>query len=117
MVGEYIGSPRSPLFESFGRYFLVECKNWDAKVGAPELRVFDHKLDEYRVPLGIYFARNGITGPDPSRDARGVVLGAQHRGERTVLVITLEHINMVVEGVNLHSLLDEFADRLRFNLP
>lgn len=51
------------LLSKEGSFFLVECKNWSKKVGAPELTVFAEKLRARfgRVRLGILVAVGGFT--------------------------------------------------------
>jgi hypothetical protein len=42
--------------------FLVECKNWDAKVDSGAVSKFGAKLRYRRIDTGILVAANGITG-------------------------------------------------------
>lgn len=72
--------------------FLVESKNWDVPVGAPEVSVFINKLTNRSVELGILVAANGITGDrNTLRAAQHVVAMSQVRGIR-VLVVTLDEL-------------------------
>jgi Restriction endonuclease len=41
---------------------LVECKNWNAPVGAPALDNFIGKLRRRNLRTGIFIAANGVTG-------------------------------------------------------
>jgi hypothetical protein len=44
------------------RAFLCECKNWHARVGSQEIRVFADRMRERNCRDGILIASHGITG-------------------------------------------------------
>lgn len=70
LIVEYTGGQGAKtIFDEFGRYTLVECKNWEDSVGANQIRDFKAKLDASRVKLGVIFAKNGISGSDSGRYA------------------------------------------------
>ncbi|RAJ61718.1 restriction endonuclease [Streptomyces sp. Amel2xB2] len=72
--------------------FLVECKNWDAPVGAKEVGSFVTKLKEKGVQLGVLVAANGVTGnADNLTAAHFKIAMAQQDGHR-ILVITLSQL-------------------------
>lgn len=72
--------------------FLVECKNWDQKVGAKVVADFITKLEESYVEVGILVAASGVTGDHRSRtSAYQRIAMAQQRGHR-VIVITMDQL-------------------------
>lgn len=99
----------------YGRYFLVECKNWAAPAGAREIRDFLGKLRKSRVRLGIYFSRNGITGEQHGTDALREIHSAYDQDEICIVVVSeqdlaaLQHVQDVLEVV------EEKLDAIRFD--
>ena len=89
----------------FPPVFLVECKNWDAKVDSGEVSKFASKLRYRRINTGILVAANGITG-DPSelRSAHQIVAFEQQGGHR-ILVVTLEQLQRVEHTEHFAALL------------
>jgi hypothetical protein len=49
-------------WSAFGSELLVECKNWDRRVGSAEVAWFDWKMRLAGVTTGILLSANGITG-------------------------------------------------------
>jgi hypothetical protein len=49
-------------WSSFGPVFVVECKNWDRKVGSAEVAWFDWKMRLGGVTTGILLSAEGVTG-------------------------------------------------------
>jgi hypothetical protein len=76
----------------FDHILLVECKNWAARAGYPELALFNDKLRSRGRPLGIFVAAAGITGDPASRTAAYGVLNAALREGREIIVITRREI-------------------------
>src|SRR5580700_11153225 len=71
---------------------LVECKNWQNRVGAEEVRIFIDRLRERACEAGILIATNGITGdPASLRAAHRHIARALEQGTH-VLVLTLDDI-------------------------
>lgn len=117
LICEYLGDPRSSLFEALGRYFIVECKNWKETVGAKHIRDFHGKMDAASVQLGIFFSRNGISGKTRNDDAQGEIRGIFKQHKRLIIVITLDDVKAIIQGANLHAIIDERCDRIIFNMP
>ena len=44
---------------------LIECKNWTAKIGVPELRVFESKIRDRGAlcKIGVFVSMSGFTKP------------------------------------------------------
>lgn len=76
----------------FDQILLVECKNWTARAGYPELALFNDKLRSRGRPLGIFVAAAGITGDAVTRTAAHGVLSAALREGREIIVITRREI-------------------------
>ena len=113
IVAEYDGAPRIPLFEETGRYFVGECKNWAKPAAAKDLRDFFGKMRGCQAKLGIYFARNGVTGRADS-DAVGVIKMNFQSDGLIVVVITHEDLKAVAAGESLLHLIDRRCDAVRF---
>jgi hypothetical protein len=76
----------------FDHIILVECKNWTARAGYPELALFNDKLRSRGRPLGIFVAAAGITGDPASRTAAHEVLNGALREGREIIVLTRREI-------------------------
>lgn len=79
----------------FDHLLLVECKNWSAPVGYPELAVFYDKLQSRGRPIGILVAARGITGDRMLRTAAHEVLVRALANGREILVLTRREIERV----------------------
>jgi Holliday junction resolvase-like predicted endonuclease len=51
------------LFDEFDYLLIVECKNWNKKAGASDLRIFRDKMREVGAKVSIFFSKQGITQP------------------------------------------------------
>ncbi len=114
IIVEYHGWNKPTIFDEFGRFCLVECKNWKSAVGASQIRDFKGKLEKTRVKLGIIFARNGVTGADDGTDALREIRSFFDRNGIYILVVAEEDLEIVRHGSNFYKLLDEKMFRLRF---
>jgi hypothetical protein len=104
------------FFDDYGRYALVECKNWASAVGARHIRDFVGKLHKTQVKLGFLFATNGITGANCGEDALREVKVAFDVTSTLVVVLAEDHLEQVESGRCFDELLDAQVDRLRFDL-
>jgi hypothetical protein len=91
--------------------FLVECKNWDDKVGSSVVGDFILKLKEQFVEAGILVAANGVTGDrEDLRSAYHRIAMAQQDGRR-VIVITMDQLKDVQSTDDFEELLrDSFLE-------
>ncbi len=89
----------------FPSAMLVECKNWDGRVGVTAVTDFIFKLMAKCVEVGIIVAANGIT-VDPAEQTASYqrISIAQSKGHR-VLVLTLDDLKKLNNT-------DEFEDLL-----
>ncbi len=99
------GSPDG--LRGFDLILLVECKNWSAPVGYPELAVFHQKLQSRGRPMGILVAACGITGDPQSLTAAHQVLSNALGQSREILVMTRAEIESLSDTDELVLLLKQ----------
>jgi hypothetical protein len=108
--------PIPDALSEFGRYALVECKNWQKPVDAKHIRDFIGKMRTARVRLGIVFSMRGVTGEQQGTDALREIEQAYAKDQTTVVVISQEDLRACVSPQKFLALVDERIDRLRFDL-
>lgn len=76
----------------FDHVLLIECKNWQKRVGHEELSYFADKLRSRGRPFGVFVAANGITGDSDllSRAHSQIARSLEHG--REIVVLTREEI-------------------------
>jgi len=116
LVLEYNRTVYNPALDEFGRYSLVECKNWAVPVGAKHVRDFKAKLDKTQVKLGFLLARNGVTGAHEGADALREIHSGMDRDGIFIIVLALDDITAILNGSDFHQVIDDKIDRLRFDL-
>lgn len=105
------------LAEEFGKYIIVECKNWSIAIDAKVLRDFIGKIKSSSCKAGILFSRNGITGRNGNCGASRSIVKAFQRDDITIVIINLLDLQEVVDGeVDLNSLLLQKYEQVRFDL-
>jgi hypothetical protein len=104
------------MFHEFGRYILVECKNWDDPVQAKDIRDFVGKVVKTKTRLGILFARNGITGLRDSSAALREIQLAFDGQDIFILIVTDADLRAVVEGNDFATILAAKSFDLRFDM-
>jgi hypothetical protein len=100
-----------------GDYILVECKNWERRVGAPEIKKFGHNVRAASCHSGIIAAKNGITGSaEELTDARYTVRRHYHRDGIGLIVLTADDLDRLVSRrVSLADLLVTKYEEIRFD--
>jgi hypothetical protein len=116
IIVEFRGADRLTIFDEYGRYFLIECKNWKESVGAAQVRDFIGKLRKSRTKLGVILAKNGISGERNGAEAVLEIHTAFHTDGVYVLVISEEDLRAVERGDNFYDILDKKIDNLRFDI-
>lgn len=112
LVIENTGGNGFSLFDDYGQYVLVECKNWADPVSAKEIRDFAGKMEYTGVQLGILFARHGITGENTDAD-RLVEKFAQNG--QYIVVIDGKDLERIGNGKSFYQIIEERLWRLRFD--
>lgn len=103
---QFRGGEKHTIFNEFGGYLLVECKNWKSSVGAPQVRDFLGKLGKSRVRLGVLFAKNGISGANKGQDALREIHSAVDSDGTYIVVISEEDLEAVKKGADFYRILD-----------
>jgi hypothetical protein len=99
-----------------GRYFICECKDWNAKADFTTIAKFCRVLDAAKCSFGILFSKEGITGEKNTTDAaREQVKVFQQRG-MVVVVVSAADIKAVEEGTNFITLLRRKYEQVRLDL-
>lgn len=114
-------TPHSSLAaETFGRYFVIECKNLAAKVGSAECGYFLHRIHLMHFTFGVMLAKEGVTG-SPEKDkgdeeaARQLIRRCYHEDGLTCIVLSLHHLQRLSEeSTTLRAMLFEEIERFRF---
>jgi hypothetical protein len=89
----------------FDFIILVECKNWNARVGSDEISSFNQKLQSRGRPFGIFVAASGITGtPEAVTRAHSSLAQALLQG-REIVVLTRREIEALTDTDELVVLL------------
>jgi hypothetical protein len=120
VVVQHTATP-SYLLEALGRTFLVECKNWEKKVGVEPLNHFVAKMRFHRCNCGVIFAKNGLSGDKvPGRGlsyARLTLLRWYQQDECIVIVVKKEDLKKLADGIMPFSalLLHEY-ESVRFSI-
>ncbi|MGA2876527.1 MAG: hypothetical protein ABSE82_13435 [Nitrososphaerales archaeon] len=99
-----------------GRYFLCECKDWQAKADFTTIAKFCRVLDGAKCSFGILFSKHGITGTSGTTDAaREQIKVFQQRG-MVVVIISEADIQTVAEGANFITMLRKKYEQVRLDL-
>jgi len=67
---------------------LIECKNWNSRVGSDELHHFDGKLHQRHLRIGLLVAALGVTGDETGRAATALIERYYVVDSVTIVVIT-----------------------------
>jgi hypothetical protein len=114
--------------ETFGRHFIIECKNWAVPIGSPECGYFLHRIHIMHFNFGVILAKNGITGSQKAQFARRVAFGDSdveaarqlirrsfHEDGVTCIVLTLDHLQKLAnESTTLRAILFEEIEQFRY---
>lgn len=85
------------IWREFGTPILFECKNWDKKVTANEIRNFCLKATPAKTRF--FIAWNGISGRDELRGAKLEIIKAKERGT-FILVLTKMDFKKISGGID-----------------
>lgn len=104
------------ISDLFGRYILVECKNYSQPVDVSRVGYFLHRMRMVHAPFGIIFASRSVTGSKLTEDeqaARSLIRRAFHEDGSICVVIDHNDLEHLAEGQTsfywlLHSRYEEF---------
>jgi hypothetical protein len=99
-----------------GRYFVCECKDWQAPADFSTMAKFCRVLDSTKARFGVLFTMNGITGAQRTTDAaREQMKVYQDRG---IVIVTIDQADLkaIADGGNLISLLRDRYETVRLDL-
>ncbi len=99
-----------------GRYFILECKDWQNPVDITSFAKFCRILDSIKCKFGIIFSRLGITGEGRTTDAEREQLKVfQDRG-MVIIVINEIDLRYIAEGGNFIAMLKNKYEEVRLDL-
>jgi hypothetical protein len=115
-------APSAGLSESlFGRDFLVECKNWQNPVGAPEVGYFLFRMSLTHCRFGVMLSSNGITSVDGIGEAyaEAMIRRAFHEHGSACVVVTMDDLRHLADGrtATFTGLLIDRLNEFRFGKP
>jgi hypothetical protein len=116
LVLEYQNANHTNVFDEYGRYSLVECKNWSNAVGAKHVRDFVGKLQKTKTHLGFMCTTNGITGANGGEDALREQKWTFDSHRILIVVLAADHYEDVLRGVCFDEIVDNESDRVRFDM-
>ena len=94
------------FLDEMGRSIVVECKNWEEKLGAPVITVVTEKCRNTNSNCAIVFCRAGLTG-SKGYDAIGTIRNVFVREKIMILIVDESDLNAIGEGKNLIEILHE----------
>lgn len=89
------------LFAEFSYLLIVECKNWDSKAPAKEIRIFCSKMREVGSTTAIFFSNKGIT-----KDAKAIIRNAWIQDKIVVLVFDSKDLAKIIKDSDHNNLYD-----------
>lgn len=97
------------LEKDLGSSFLVECKNYESRVGVTYLGKFVSLMGYTKTKLGVFVAWNGITGSNNSwNDAVGLVKKIALAEEKYILVLSKKDLLKIRQKqTNIFTLLED----------
>lgn len=116
LVIEYAGSQKYPIFDDYGRYILIECKNTSESVSSGQISKFADKMKESRINLGVIFAKNGISGEGEGAYARRKVHNLFQREGIAIAVINNNKLDQVLTGKTFYEILKQDLYELRLQI-
>ena len=106
------------ISDLFGRYILVECKNYAQPVDVARVGYFLHRMRMVHAPFGIIFASRSVTGSKLTEDeqaARSLIRRAFHEDGSICVVIDQDDLEHLAEGqISFYWLLHSRYEEFRF---
>jgi hypothetical protein len=105
-----------PILELFGRYLLVECKNWEDKPDSSIIKKFISNVRFARCNTGILITKKEVTGTTRRDSAWYVIRAEYHRDNVIVIVITKKDLKQIAKGeISFLELLKKRYEQIRFD--
>jgi Restriction endonuclease len=107
----------NPRPSVLGDYVLVECKNWNKPVGAPEVKKFAQNVRAAACHSGIIATKEGLTGgKEALRDAKYTIRRHYHRDGIVIITLDVQDLDQLVsKRVSLSDLLVTKYEAIRFD--
>ncbi len=103
--------------ELLGRYFLVECKNWEDHVGVKDIGYFLYRMRLTHAKFGIVFAKNGITGEE-EKAAKSLIRKSFHEDGNICIILDKNDFQRLQSAsISFWPLLLEKIEQNRFGTP
>lgn len=106
------------ISDLFGRYILVECKNYAQPVDVARVGYFLHRMRMVHAPFGIIFASRSVTGSKLTEDeqaARSLIRRAFHEDGSICVVVDQDDLERLAEGqISFYWLLHSRYEEFRF---
>jgi len=93
-----INESNNQFWRQLGSPLLVECKNWNKKIGTDELSVFKDRLEAHNIQVGFLISIKGITG-NIKKDAILKVREYNRKGFK-IIVLDSEDLEGICSGEN-----------------
>jgi hypothetical protein len=90
-----------PIFEEFGRYLLVECKNLDTKVDSGAIKKFAFDTIAASCSCGVLISKEGVSGEKDDieiRDSIKAILVSAYKHGTLIIRLSLEDLHPVIRG-------------------
>ena len=111
-----VSKGNDPASDILGRHYLIECKNWENKIGVSLVGYFLYRMRLTHVKFGVIFSKFGITGTEENeKNARSIIRKAFHEDGSICIVIQKNDLeNLLDKTPSFISLLYERIERIRF---
>ena len=112
-----LGTPPDFRAET-GKYFLVECKDWNRPASFTVVAKFARVLEAAQCRLGVLFSGQGVTDRTRGgeRDAANELRRLFHQRGIVIAVLDDVDVNALAEGANLPQILRQRYEALRFEI-
>lgn len=108
------------ISELFGRYILVECKNYGRSVDVSRVGYFLHRMRMVHASFGVMFATHNVTGSkltDEEQAARSLIRRAFHEDGSVCVVIDRNDLQGIADGaISFYWLLHSRYEEFRFGV-
>lgn len=108
------------ISDLFGRYILVECKNYGRPVDVSRVGYFLHRMRMVHASFGILFATSSVTGSnltDEEQAARAMIRRAFHEDGSVCVVIDRADLQRIADGeISFYWLLHSRYEEFRFGV-